>query len=492
MASSPKVNFCMTGDTLVGGVPNTTTTSVPAASNCSNPNGVLGLSVGWGDEYDFTDSGNNIDISNLADGTYWLRAQADPDGYFAVGGADQSITDTELQITGTTVKVVQQVRPTVNRPVVTITSPVDGASITGATTIRATVTDAATVTSVQFLVDGAPFGSAITTGGTAFSVPVAGLSPGQHVISAQAIDSNHLIGTAVGVTVTTPVSVGAIQLDQQIHVDGNNSVTTRTFSTAAGNEQLLALVGADSSASGQTATVSGAGLTWSLVSRANRQMGDAEIWQAFASSKLTNVTVTATGTQKNKDLSFDVVSLANTAGLGTSASAGAKTGTPTVSLTALGTGSVAFGVGEDYDRAKARTLGSNQTLLSQWLDASGDTYWSQYTSTPGPAAGQQITINDTAPTGDRWNLAAVEVQAASAITGPPAAMIATPTSGQSVSGTIPLTATTSTQGGATVESVQLLVDDQPFGPALTAAPYTRSLDTTTLADGPRSVARGGD
>ena len=41
-------------------------------------------------------AGNNIDISNLANGTYWLRAQADPNGYFAQGGPEQSVTDTEL------------------------------------------------------------------------------------------------------------------------------------------------------------------------------------------------------------------------------------------------------------------------------------------------------------------------------------------------------------------------------------------------------------
>ena len=46
-----------------------------AESNCTNPNGLYGLSVGWGDEYSFPDTGNNIDISNLPDGTYWLRAR---------------------------------------------------------------------------------------------------------------------------------------------------------------------------------------------------------------------------------------------------------------------------------------------------------------------------------------------------------------------------------------------------------------------------------
>ncbi len=445
------------------------------------------MSVGWGDEYSFPDSGNNIDISNLPDGTYWLRAQADAYGYFAVGGTDKSVTDTELQITGTTVKVLQQVQPTISRPVVTVTSPADGASITGATTFTASVSDPATVTSLQFIVDGAPFGAPITTGGSSYSLPVASLPPGAHIISAQATDSNFLTGTAPAVTVTTPVAVGAIQIDQQIHATGNNSLTSPTFSTSAPNEQLLAMVGADATTSGQTATVTGAGLTWTLVKRANTSGGDSEIWSAFASSQLTNVSVTAALAQKNKDISLNVVSLINTAGLGASAGGSAKSGAPKVTMTALGSGSVSFGVGNDYDNAIARTLGPNQTALSQYLDTTGDTYWAQYTSTPGPAAGQTITVNDTAPASDQWNLAAVEVKAAASTTGPPAVMITTPTAGSTVSGTIPITATTSTQGGATVASVQLLVDNVAYGAPITTAPYTASLDTTTLANGPHSV-----
>ena len=487
VASSPKVNFCMEGDTLVGGVPNTPATSSPAESNCTNPNGLYGLSVGWGDEYSFPDTGNNIDISNLPDGTYWLRAQADPYGYFAQQGPDQSVTDTQLQITGTTVKVLQQVTPVVSRPAVTVTSPTDGAVVAGATTLQATVADSATVTSVQFFVDGAPFGAPVTTGGPTYSLAVSSLPPGQHMISAQAVDSNYLTGTAPVVNVTTPASVGNVLIDQQVRATGSGSATTDPFSTSAPGEQLLAMVGADATSAGQTATVTGAGLTWSLVKRANGQLGDAEIWAATASTPLTNVTVTATPTQK-KDVFLSVVALQNTAGLGASGTGSAKNGAPTVTLTAAGTGSVAFGVGNDYDRAASRTVGTGQTLLSQWLDTTGDTYWSQYTNTAGPAAGQPITINDTAPTNDRWNLAAVEVKASPVVTGPPAVSITSPTAGQTVSGTIDLTATASAQGSATVASVQFLIDNVPFGAPDTTAPYSVALDTTTLTNASHSVS----
>ena len=39
--------------------------------------------------------------------------------------------------------------------------------------------------------------------------------------------------------------------------------------------------------------VTGAGLTWTLVRRTNAQLGTAEVWRAFAPTKLSAVTVRA-------------------------------------------------------------------------------------------------------------------------------------------------------------------------------------------------------
>ena len=57
VATSPKTDYCITGDTKVGGVPNTPAATSPPQSNCTNPTKPLGWSVGWGDEYDQTDAG---------------------------------------------------------------------------------------------------------------------------------------------------------------------------------------------------------------------------------------------------------------------------------------------------------------------------------------------------------------------------------------------------------------------------------------------------
>jgi hypothetical protein len=69
------------------------------------------------------------------------------------------------------------------------------------------------------------------------------------------------------------------------------------------------------------------------------------------------------------------------------------------------------GVGNDFDRAVARTVGSGQTLVHQLLSSTGDTYWVQRQTSPTPSSGTTVTINDTAPTNDSYNLAICEVRA---------------------------------------------------------------------------------
>jgi len=188
-------------------------------------------------------------------------------------------------------------------------------------------------------------------------------------------------------------------------------VTTQSFHTALAGELVLAFVASDGPTSGaQTATVSGAGLTWTLVKRANAQLGTAEIWQATTAAPVTG-TVTSTQARGGYDQSLTVVAIQGTSGVGASATAGASSGAPTVSLTTAGAGSLVFGVGNDWDNAIARTLGANQVFQHQWVDSRiGDTYWVQNTTTPSGPAGSVVVLNDTAPTGDRWNFAAVEVK----------------------------------------------------------------------------------
>jgi len=226
------------------------------------------------------------------------------------------------------------------------------------------------------------------------------------------------LGLFLIVAATTPVW-GAIAIDQVKSTDRSTSSTTvasPAFSTTAANELLLAFVSSDAKTAGITASVTGAGLTWALVRRTNAQLGTAEIWRAFAPSTLANVTVTATLSQ-SVAASITVVTFTGTDTTGTSgsgaiganASASASSGAPTASLVTTRNGSWVFGVGDDWDNATARTLGANQTMVHQYLASVGDTYWVQQQNAPTPSSGTTVTINDTAPTADRYNLTIVEI-----------------------------------------------------------------------------------
>jgi hypothetical protein len=94
---------------------------------------------------------------------------------------------------------------------------------------------------------------------------------------------------------------------------------------------------------------------------------------------------------------------------GAVASSSSPSGAPTVSLTTTRVGSQVWGVGNDFDRAVARTVGGAQTKVDEFLSPSGDTLWVQRRTNPSAAAGVVVTISDTAPTGDRYNLAAIEI-----------------------------------------------------------------------------------
>jgi hypothetical protein len=71
-----------------------------------------------------------------------------------------------------------------------------------------------------------------------------------------------------------------------------------------------------------------------------------------------------------------------------------------------------IGVGNDWDNAIARTAGPNQTVIHSYLATSGDTFWVQRVTTLSPA-GTTVTVNDTAPTADRYNRAICEILPAS-------------------------------------------------------------------------------
>jgi hypothetical protein len=336
----------------------------------------------------------------VPDGVHWLAAQTqDP-----VSGR-----------TGTSaVAKVTVANGATQPPTVTVTSPAAGATVSAITALGATVASSSAITGVRFFVDGQPVGASLTAPPYLLYWDSQTVSDGPHVVTAQATNSFNLVGTSpeVNVTVDNSHPPNVIGMDATVFRDASDSMTTPAFSTRTPSDLIVAFVAYDGPTSAaQTASVSGAGLAWTLAMRSNSQHGTSEIWVAKASTVLSNVTVTSQPSLTGYHGSLVVVAFTNASGPGVVGRASAPTGAPDIILPGVSAGNWVFAVGNDWDRAIARVPVAGQVLVHQRVDTGvGDTFWVQSTSTPS-TANALVTIHDSSPTTDQWNYAAVEIVA---------------------------------------------------------------------------------
>jgi hypothetical protein len=386
-------------------------------------------------------------------------------------------------------------------PAVSISSPLNGATVRGVAGVSAAASDNQGVSGVQFLVDGAAYGAELTSAPYTIAWDTTGLSNNStHTLAARARDASGNFTTSASntATISNPVS-GAPAIDALVWADQPTNQTTAVspaFSTIAGNELLLAFISADYLGGINTTVtgVTGAGVTWTLVGRTNVQAGTAEIWRAFAPSPISSAVVTATLSQAVDSMmtivTFSNVDTSGTGGsgaIGATAAANSLAGAPSATLTTTRNNSWVFGVGTDYDTATPRTAGANQMLVHQYFPPVGDTYWVQRTMNPTAVSGTSVTINDAAPTGDRYNLFVVEIKPLNAPdTTLPVVSMTAPAGGATVSGsTVTVSAAASDNIG--VASVQFKLDGANLGAADTSSPFSTVWNTTGVSNGTHSL-----
>jgi hypothetical protein len=204
VAKSDKVGFCIADSVLIASIPHEGVFGY-SGENCADPRSTLGISVGWGDLYDFHDAGQAIvyDPATIPDGEYWFRAVADPFNYFLEKNEANNITDVRLRITGTAVTVVAgPFHPDSTPPAVSLTAPTAGAVSGTAVTISANASHTSGISSVQFLLNGNPLGSPDSSPPYTLLWNTTTVPDGSYDVSAQALTPTRLYGTSIPVIVT--------------------------------------------------------------------------------------------------------------------------------------------------------------------------------------------------------------------------------------------------------------------------------------------------
>ena len=246
VAMSPKVGFCIADSVPIASLPHQGVFGYPG-DNCADPRSIGGISVGWGDLYDFHDDGQSIvyEPSTIPDGEYWFRSIADPFNYFIEKSEANNITDIRLQITGTTVTVLAgPFHPDSTPPAVSLTAPPAGAISGTAATISANASHAAGISSVQFLLDGNPLGPPDAAPPYTLLWNTTTVPDGSHDVSAQALTPTGLYGTSFPVIVTvanngpgpgpepSPVTISNVLVSRRTASSATVTWTTNVLATS--------------------------------------------------------------------------------------------------------------------------------------------------------------------------------------------------------------------------------------------------------------------
>lgn len=294
------------------------------------------------------------------------------------------------------------------------TSVTDSASLSGSNTSTAggsvtytVYSDSGCTTAV-----GSPDKETVTNGTVPNSAAVMLSTPGTYYWTASYTgDPNNApsASTCGSETVTVTPAGKPPSVDDSSSGSGTTSASTSGLTISQTNELVVAYVAADGpSSGGQSATVSGSGLTWTEVASENKGLGDAEVWIANAGTKKT-VSVTAKAKKSGLPIFLEDVSYKDATGVGANGTFWSNSGAPSGSVTTTQNNSWVWGVGFDWLHATSRTPGAGQTVFAQHKDANSNTEWVQSTTSPTAASGTSVTINDTAPATDPFDLTIVEI-----------------------------------------------------------------------------------
>jgi hypothetical protein len=377
-------------------------------------------------------------------------------------------------------------------PAISITAPVNGATVPSAITVSASASDNVGVAGVQFKLDGVNTGAEDSIAPYNYLLNTMSLANGAHTIVAVARDAAGNTATAPAVTVTVnnttpplPVSTAPVAWFMFNELSG----TTATDSSGSGN--TLALSGGASFVPGKF----GNALSFNGVDGAARAASTTGLngSQALTIAAFINPAALAQGFW-----AFNTVAikgdLAAGRGYGMNIRNGvlnfAKSAGDVTSAVALSSG-VFQHVAITWDPATQEVkFYRDGSLIQTILDAS---------AIPAALDSDPLTVGAWPTGGSYFNgviddlriynraLSASEVSSLANASGDPQPMVSmtTPAAGSTVAGTVTVSATAI--DNADVVGVQFKLDGATLGAELTAAPYTISWNTTTASNGAHAL-----
>jgi hypothetical protein len=453
----PTVSITAPGSgATVGGTITVTTTSADNVGVASVRFTLDGAVLGTDTSAPFSWTWNTTTASN---GTHGLKAFARDTS----GNEDDSPLVTVTVDNTTTDSVL---------PVVSMTTPSAGASVSGTVTVSATASDNVGVSSVQFLLDGASLGSADSASPYSISWTTTGVSNGSHVLSAVARDAAGNAATSSGITVTvsnqtgdtTAPSVSLSSPASGATVSGSVTVSASASDNVGVTSVQFTLDGVNLGAADTSSPYS---VSWPTTSATN----GTHVLRAVARDAAGNVTTSGSRTvtvSNSADRTLPSVSLS-------APSSGATvSGTVTVSASAsdnVGVTSVQFTLdGVDLgsaDTSAPWSISWNTTAVANGSrvlraiarDAAGNARTS---------SGRTVTVNNSTPDTTAPNVA-----------------LTAPASGATVGGVVTVAATAS--DNVAVVGVQFMLNGQSIGSEVTMAPYAATWPTTGVPDGPYQI-----
>jgi hypothetical protein len=349
-------------------------------------------------------------------------------------------------------------------PVVSFTTPAQGAAVSGLVTVTAQATSSAGVASVQFQFDGVNLGSPITTGGPNYTIqwPANSAVSGSHAFSAIATDTLGQSSSS-GITITVsnpPPLVGVTSPTAGSSVLGIIPVTASASSlTETVTSVQFQLDGANLGAA-----IAGTG-PYAIQWDTNTAVNAAHTLTAVATDSLGQISI-------SPGVSIAVSNGGPNVNI-TNPLPGSVTGTVTVTAHTVQTngpvasvqfkldgtnlGALQLGAGPDFSLPLDTTTVATGTHVLTAV--ASDTLGQRTTS-----SGVSVIVSNPAPT----------------------VSITTPAGG-TVVGTITVTATAASQTG-TVTSVQFKLDGTNIGAAITGtSPYSKQWASTTATNGAHTL-----